>query len=856
VRLCGTIHGDGSVLNIVHLENLKMPRAGRVVAFIGVMALAAGGTMLAQEAPKPEAPQSLADMVDASRLPRMAGSQELFASKLTTSFVVRESVAEATEATRALLAADGWQPHRARISANALPDKLTIMNFRKGTQGLNVFITVAPAQGGATSIQYTPIAIETNPFSPKDAVRIADGRPEPTAPPQAAQEAPARQEHSDPGLVDMKDVPRLEGAQEREGGSSHRARYVVSGTRPTTIAAVRKLVGEAGWVSYVVPLERPDDTGLMLKKGPQGMIVSTFMDGGSASRSAVQMTANRLYNNIPFPAGASEIVFDDSRPYLRAVAPGTAESLLAFFRRELTAAGWSAWSAADAARFPNAAIEENVDNGLRAYFTRDKRDRQPPIQVTLQRRADGRLDIEVKVPPFARLQDLAAGQDTYGLPKPERIKSATGRDGRTQRELTATVPAELDTVLKFYRRELAKRNWQEEAHGAVVEPDRVVLNFSSPDSRAMLTLGYQYDLTTVSLVQQLPDAVVAARAKARQEAEDKLQRQAEEWLRGPPVVLAATTAPTNSPIPVPETAENPNFDSGRGDLKFKSRSSVREIAAFYRSALEPLGFKEVPTVIDGDSLVELNFSRQGKRIFVTIHRLGSLTDVRSYGPALVALAGEQPVLQALRSAARPAQEAFEELEADDTDGLPVPKKHILSISGKSNFQNDREATVPASLESVLAFYRRELAKLGWKEETKGAIINAQRVALSFTTPDGPGTLMLGRADGKTTIRLSQRKPAEAAKHRVIAKPGMGLILIGSAVETEATVTIDRKTIKVAPGVGQKNTDGPRLDLRPGTYKASVKIAGQPAFSEEVKVGAGQTWGLLIGPGGILPLQVY
>ena len=85
---------------------------------------------------------------------------------------------------------------------------------------------------------------------------------------------------------------------------------------------------------------------------------------------------------------------------------------------------------------------------------------------------------------------------------------------------------------------------------------------------------------------------------------------------------------------------------------------------------------------------------------------------------------------------------------------------------------------------------------------------------------------------------------------------MGLILIGSAVETEATVTIDRKTIKVAPGVGQKNTDGPRLDLRPGTYKASVKIAGQPAFSEEVKVGAGQTWGLLIGPGGILPLQVY
>ena len=44
----------------------------------------------------------------------------------------------------------------------------------------------------------------------------------------------------------------------------------------------------------------------------------------------------------------------------------------------------------------------------------------------------------------------------------------------------------------------------------------------------------------------------------------------------------------------------------------------------------------------------------------------------------------------------------------------------------------------ASLELTLAFYRRELAKLGWKEEAQGAIVKADRVALSFTTPDGPG----------------------------------------------------------------------------------------------------------------------
>jgi len=308
------------------------------------VAIAAGGTMWAQEALKPEAATSFADMPDASRLPRLAGARELFASKLTTSFVVRESVGEAAEATRALLAADGWQPHRARVAANALPDKLTIMNFRKGAQGLNVFITVAPAQGGATSIQYTPIAIETNPFSPK----VADGRPELTARPQAAQEAPARQEHSGPGLVDMKDVPRLDGAHERTGASSHSLSYMVPGTVANTVAAVRKLLGEAGWVSYVGPLERPSDRNLWLKKGPQGLSIFFSTDGSNTSRSGVSMSATRLYNNIPFPAGATDIVFDDRRPYLSAVAPGTVDTLLAFFRDELAGSGWSAWSAADA----------------------------------------------------------------------------------------------------------------------------------------------------------------------------------------------------------------------------------------------------------------------------------------------------------------------------------------------------------------------------------------------------------------------------------------------------------------------------------------------------------------------------
>jgi hypothetical protein len=102
----------------------------------------------------------------------------------------------------------------------------------------------------------------------------------------------------------------------------------------------------------------------------------------------------------------------------------------------------------------------------------------------------------------------------------------------------------------------------------------------------VLKLGYRYDLTTVSLVHQLPDAIVAARAKARQEVEDKARREVEDWLRAPMVVLGAAAAQTTLPIPIPETADKPTFDRAKGDLKFESTSGVRELAAFYRVSLK------------------------------------------------------------------------------------------------------------------------------------------------------------------------------------------------------------------------------------------------------------------------------
>ena len=820
---------------------------------LAVTCLVLSGTAWAQSAPpSPDVPQWFAEMLDASKLPRMAGAQELFASKSTTMLVVRDNVPDAAAATRALLAADGWQQDDSPSAQSAKSDTLAIMNFRKGAQGLNVFIAVAPAQGGATTIQYTPVV--TDAARPQQ--REAQTPREAQRPPRPAVETQ---------MVDVQTLPRPTSAyvkdEDARKNDAHSFHYMVPGGVEQTKAAVTKLLTEDGWVSYVEPLEPPRDRNLAFKKGGQGVSLFFTTDGYNTSRSGVWITSHRIYNNVPFPPGVTDVVYDYNRPLMDAIAPGTVESVLQFFRAELAALGWHDWSAEDQARYPNARLEEKIDDGVRAYFARDPRDRKDPIQVSIGRRKDGRVDLEVRVPPFARPQELKVDRETYGLPVPERTKRSTGRDGQIQRELTAQVAAERDVVLKFYRGELGKRGWKE-ASGVVTKGDDLVLNFTTADGKAaFLTLGVEYDLTTVTLTQQIPDKLAQARAKAQQEAEQAARKRAEEWLN-PPKVLEAMPTATNAPLPVPDTAEKVNFDAARGDVKFVTASRVKEITAFYRAALKPLGFKENPTPIDDDRMAALDFTRAGKRLYVSIMRVGERTDVRSYGPGLLALAADpraqqvmqpsQPALQPLNTNA-PALPAPEDLEPDtDTTGLPVPKQVTVSFASGTPFGREREATVTASLQSTLAFYRRELSKLGWNEND-GAVIKPNEAKLAFTTPDGTGTLVLEREDGKTTVKLTQRTPTQAEKKGVVAKPGMGLLLFGNLLDAEATVTINRQTIKLAPGVG-KQDNGPKLDLKPGTYKASVKVPGK-AFSEEVKLGSGQTIGLLIGPGGLLSLPL-
>ncbi|HEV2152833.1 hypothetical protein [Bradyrhizobium sp.] len=698
----------------------------------------------------------------------------------------------------------------------------------------------------------------------------------------ASASLPAR---ADDGIVDVHGLPQLEGAVEDTSlGKSDRVEYRMPTPGAVTAPAVKKLLGANGWVPYVRPLEEKSNT-LNFKKGRQGLSVFLTQALGRPDQSVVHYSHDRIYGNVPFPDGASDIMFDGTRPYLGCIAAGTLDATSDFYAREMAAIGWQKLTPETAARWTTS-LDETVPNGFRAYYAHaDSREtgfyQQKPVMLTLTRRDDGRTNVDIRVAPFALPGELKADSDLAGLPRPNPTKSAGGLGSASsnKREMSAAVMAELPAVLAFYHRELAARGWQEDGNAPLAPGDEVAIKVSTNEEAGVLRIGRKYDFTMVNMNVQVKEAALAARAKAKKEADENFFKDAEAAARQ---VIAAdearrkvqtsalSDAPLNAladsktPVPLPDNAEGVKFEGADGRLEFSSNSSVKALGTFYRAALKNSGWKEQPSVINQPSMAVMEFSRSGKSISMTVMQMGPKVNVRATGSGLVVAAAKPAETKS--ADAKPVQaKAAEPLTPDPDSALPVPAQR--SSSGVSStkfpgsdqsFRKELEARIPAALSDVLAFYRNELTKRGWQEKTDGAVVTAERAELAFTSPDGPATLKLARAKDETTISLVQRNPQAAIKADIMPKAGQARVMLGNIGPKEASLTINNQTVKIAAGAGgPQSPKGPMLDLPPGKYQYALRMPGQPARTDTLIVAAGDAWGLLVGPSGdVLPLQMY
>jgi hypothetical protein len=693
---------------------------------------------------------------------------------------------------------------------------------------------------------------------------------------------------ADDGLVDVRTLPRLEGAVERTDHTTpHSLTYAVPTPVTVTSPAIEKLLAANGWMEYLRPLE-PSSGSLLFKKGGYGLFVDFTQRVKTPDQSSVSYHADRLDANVPFPTDATGILFDARRPYLKCTTAATVEASLDFFNKELPAFDWSPLSAADAAaHWPNAKLDDKPANGATAYYGYNKNGggyQQPPIMLLLQRGNDGRTMVEIKVAPFALPQNLAVIRDTVDLPEPDHTPTfgSTGSRDSDERELHGVTVAEIPVVVAFYRRELAARGWTEDARSAALTDNDATLNFSSPDQTATLKLSRQYDLTVVGMVAQTKPSALAARAKAKKDADDKFMSDAEtmakqfiaaDEVRRTAQAAGLSDAPLNAqagqnmPVPLPEGAENVDFKADDGRLEFDSASSVKALAAFYRGALKATGWHEAPSVINKPNMAVMEFSKGAKKLSFTVMQMGPKVNVSADGSGLVMADAGPAAADDAKSDAKSnaaAGASAQALEPEPDSALPVPKQHSMSSIGSSKpkggetpFRHELQASVPADLGAVLAFYRSELGKLGWKETTERTVAKPDHAELAFSTPDGPATLKLGRSNDETTVELAQKIPAAAAKADVMPKPGHAKLLFSSFSDSEITVTINRQTVKIPAGAGGPQSKGPMLELPPGKYRYSLKVAAGPAQSHDIELHADDAWGLMVSSDGdVLPLQVY
>ncbi|HLH87256.1 MAG TPA: hypothetical protein VKX28_02255 [Xanthobacteraceae bacterium] len=205
-----------------------------------------------------------------------------------------------------------------------------------------------------------------------------------------------------------------------------------------------------------------------------------------------------------------------------------------------------------------------------------------------------------------------------------------------------------------------------------------------------------------------------------------------------------------------------------------------------------------------------------------------------------------------------------EVELSKVTGLPLPKGRVVTTEINSAFIKSVHVETPFDLAPLLGFYRDALRQRGWTE-SDGAIVVPDHAVIAFTTPDGPALLRLVHQHGQTIADLSLRKPAAVAKTDMLPSPGQVKLMLGNATDEAAAITINGQTIKLAARAGRdladetgrRSPDSPQIDLPPGKYTVTLKVASRAAQNREFEVGAGETWGLLVGPAGVpLPMHLY
>lgn len=271
---------------------------------------------------------SAAFSVDTSRLPRISGSRELFASQASTSFTTRESVARACELTASALINDDWQPYADPAAPRTSDNTVRSMTFKKEGRALSVVIATSASRANATSVSYTELTLRNDLPFPKDATRITFDADRPYLSFVTARDAESMLDYfrSELRRLGWSLWSLRDGAPQADGGIAGEltgngavAYYVRENSRPLMLS-----------------LSRRDDDGFNVEL----TAVSTDRLAGRDTRGAQGADAASVARLIPVPYASEAVDFDGARGTLTFTNRASTGIIAEYYRSMLQPLGW------------------------------------------------------------------------------------------------------------------------------------------------------------------------------------------------------------------------------------------------------------------------------------------------------------------------------------------------------------------------------------------------------------------------------------------------------------------------------------------------------------------------------------
>lgn len=635
------------------------------------------------------------------------------------------------------------------------------------------------------------------------------------------------------GNVDLSALPQMADAE-----TGFAAPNTLIYFSPSSVADVarftRNELAAQGWYEYSQPNSVAADSADMQIRSfiQNGLELTAFVTTAPAqdNKTSVQYSVVLLPLDAPIAAGADQIQFDKTEPYLEYTSSDSPDSLAGFYRQAMAAFGWTELPDATVSAEQAMVAFANEPEELALQFEATSSSGQ--TRVTLSAFGSSSMaDESTETETETIFEADVSGQAMPDLPIPADAQNLLYEPDAAQ--ITFGSPSRVADLIEFYRQALPAQGWQEDEDFAVVTDTFSSIDFSQGEDTITLTLFDLAGSTEATL-----DLSSAPSLAAVVVADDTGDAGSDS--PSPPA-----DAPTFTINDWPTPPEATDVNLAGETLSYKIAWPLAEVAEFYRPTYELMEF-DTGCLDSAAEYTSMSCSLSDGNISLNFFAFESLDDQTEVEISFTNY--NYPVDGSTSG------DDSGELTAEEQDGLPLPSDHTGYSDENSDFSRRMTVTSPSDVQTLSDFYQAELPAYGWGLDA--ATQSGDSATLTFSGADGKLTVTLKPSGDETEAVLINKNQAAAAAAGILPLAGQVRIYLVNFSDGPLTVVINDQTIQVPAGAGMESPDdAPKLDLKPNTYQVTTK-AGSSSVTDEITVGPDETWALLLTPEGAGPLQMY